>query len=194
MAVEPRRGAGRPRDPGADEAILASAARLLAERGFERMTLAAVANAAGVSTATLHRRYPSKAELAVAVMTWMRQETQPAVTGDLAVDLQAMLRQLWHVLAERAGMGLIGTVLVEEGTQPELAELFRARVAQPRVAAVAEVLRASQHSGAVRADADVQVAAELIVGAVIARYLEGTPITDDWFRRVASDLVRTYER
>jgi AcrR family transcriptional regulator len=194
MAVEPRRGAGRPRDPGADEAILTSAARLLSERGFERMTLAAVAKRAGVSTATLHRRYRSKAELAVAVMTWMRQETQPAVTGDLVVDLETMLRQLWHVLAERAGMGLIGTILVEEQAQPELAQLFRARVAQPRVAAVADLLHRGQRSGAVRTDADVQVAAELIVGAVIARYLEGTAVTDDWFRRVASDLVRTYAR
>ncbi|MHB8693127.1 MAG: TetR/AcrR family transcriptional regulator [Solirubrobacteraceae bacterium] len=192
MAAVDARGPGRPRDARADEAILTSAARLLSERGFERMTLAAVAQGAGVSTATLHRRYRSKAELAIAVMTWMRQETQPALTGDLTADLEAMLRQLWHVLAERVGMGLIGAVLVQEREQPELAEHFRERIAQPRVAAMADLLHAGQTAGAVRRDADVHVAAELVVGAVLAHYLGGAEVSDDWFRAVTRDLVRAY--
>jgi AcrR family transcriptional regulator len=192
MTAADARGPGRPRDARADEAILTSAAQLLAARGFERMTLVAVAQGAGVSTATLHRRYRSKADLAIAVMTWMREGTQPVPTGDLAVDLEAMLRQLWHVLAERIGMGLIGAVLVEERRQPELADRFRERIARPRVAAVAELLHAGQAAGVVRPGADVHVAADLVVGAVLARYLEGAAASDDWFRAVARDLVRAY--
>lgn len=59
-SATPRRG--RPRDPRADVAILDAALELLAAHGYERMTLAQVARAAKVSTATLYRRYPDKTE------------------------------------------------------------------------------------------------------------------------------------
>jgi AcrR family transcriptional regulator len=193
MASLESRARGRPRDRGADEAILRSAARLLTERGFQRMTLAAVAEHAGVSTATVHRRYRSKAELAIGAMTWIRAETNPIITGDVATDLEAMLRQMWEALTEHIGMGLIGTILVEEQEQPELVRLFRDRIARTRVEAVASVLRAGQADGLVRQDADLEIAAELVVGAVIARYLgAGKSPSPDWFRAVAHDVLQAY--
>lgn len=51
-----------------DEAILAAAAHLFRERGFERATLRDIAKAAGVLPGSLHYRYPSKDALLVALM------------------------------------------------------------------------------------------------------------------------------
>src|SRR5262245_56824682 len=56
----PRRRRGRPRSSGAEHAILAAGARLLAERGVRRMSMERVAVAARVSKATIYRRWPSK--------------------------------------------------------------------------------------------------------------------------------------
>jgi AcrR family transcriptional regulator len=168
---------------------LDSAVRLMAERGFERMTLAAVAEAAEVSTATLHRRYASKEELAIAAMAVIRDETRPTPSGELSLDLEAMVRQIWHGLTQRVGMGLIGTVLVEERERPELMNLFREGVVQPRVDAVVEMIRRGQEAGQAPADADPTLAAELIAGAVLARYLSGRPADARWFRSISQAVL-----
>ena len=47
---------GRPRDPDAEPRIRACAVELLLERGFDRMTVDDVAEAAGVGKATIYRR------------------------------------------------------------------------------------------------------------------------------------------
>lgn len=160
----------------------------MAERGFEGMTLAAVAEDAAVSTATVHRRYASKDELAIAAMARVREQTQPAQTGDILFDLEALVRQIWLGLTKAVGMGLIGTILVEERQRPELINLFRKGVVEPRIAAIANVLREGQRQGVVRSDANFEVAAELLVGAVLARYLTGRRTGKRWFRSVAEGV------
>ena len=59
---------GRPRDPHADEAILAAARDLLAEGGLANLTVEGTAQRAGVAKTTVYRRYPTKLDLAVAAV------------------------------------------------------------------------------------------------------------------------------
>ena len=68
---------GRPRDPALDTAILAAAGRLLGERGYDGMSLEAVAAAAGTTVPSLRRRYRDKAHLAAAVIGSLRVEVLP---------------------------------------------------------------------------------------------------------------------
>ncbi|HEY1737864.1 MAG TPA: helix-turn-helix domain-containing protein, partial [Acidimicrobiia bacterium] len=57
---------GRPRSAECDRAILEAALAEYAVRGLEAMSVDAVAARAGVSKATIYRRYPSKVELVMA--------------------------------------------------------------------------------------------------------------------------------
>ena len=56
-------GAGRPRDPRIDSAILSATAELLVQMGYSNLSLAAVAERAGTTKSALYRRWSSKAEL-----------------------------------------------------------------------------------------------------------------------------------
>src|ERR1700728_2100961 len=84
-------GAGRPRDPRIDAAILTATADLLVQIGYSNLTLAAVADRAGTTKTALYRRWSSKAELVhEAAFPWART----ALAGpprDMAADLQAMI-------------------------------------------------------------------------------------------------------
>src|SRR4051812_6676803 len=87
---------GRPRDPRRDEAIYDAVITLVAEVGFDRMSLDAVAARAGVSKPTIYRRCPDgKAQLVAAAISW-RREAKPAPpdAGSLRGDLLAMVRHL----------------------------------------------------------------------------------------------------
>lgn len=59
---------GRPRSASADAAILIAAVELLGEVGYRAMAMEAVASRAGVSKATVYRRYPDKEALVTGVL------------------------------------------------------------------------------------------------------------------------------
>ena len=62
-AVDKTPGAGRPRDPRIDAAILRATVDLLVQIGYSNLTMAAVAERAGTTKTALYRRWSSKAEL-----------------------------------------------------------------------------------------------------------------------------------
>ena len=128
---------GRPRSRAIDEAILAAARAELAERGYARMSVDAVAARAGVSKPTIYLRHPTKADLATAAVASMRVEPRPAPTHDLRADLIAQLSLLRAGLERPYGMETLGTVMAEEHETPELLDLFRERLVRPAGASCA---------------------------------------------------------
>ena len=61
---------GRPRDATRDAVIMSAALEVLAEHGYDRMTMDQVAKRAGAGKATLYRRWPSKADLVAQAGGW----------------------------------------------------------------------------------------------------------------------------
>jgi AcrR family transcriptional regulator len=163
---------GRPRSARVDEAILSAARAELAERGYARMSVDAVAARAGVSKPTVYLRHPTKADLATAAIASLRAESRPAPT-DVRADLIAHLRLLRAGLERPYGMATLGTVLAEEHETPELLALFRERLVKPRRRELRAVLEAARDRGDLRADVNLDVAVSAFVGAFFARYLAG---------------------
>lgn len=175
---------GRPRALDADVAILDAARRLLAERGFARMTVDAVAEAAGVTKPTIYLRWKSKADLATAALARIQAEEPAVATGDPRRDLVQTLRNFQASLFRPNGMAMIGTLLVEEREMPELMAAFRERIVATRRALVRAPLEAARGRGLLREDADLDAAVNLLIGSFYARYLAGGPAPRDWPERV----------
>ncbi len=96
-ASEPRRAStGARRNPQSEEAILAAARALLAEKGYAGFSIDEVARRAGAGKPTIYRRWPNKAELIVAVYNADKAaHMMPSESGDLAADIEAYTLQLW---------------------------------------------------------------------------------------------------
>lgn len=120
----PKRGRGRPRREGADEAILDIVRDVLAQEGYAKLNVDDVAERAGVAKTTIYRRWPSKSALAAAVL--------PAVDPDATAD--ALLRESERLLRQFAGS--------EDG---EVLGILRAVVA-PRRDALARALHDEQRA------------------------------------------------
>src|SRR5215467_9626364 len=84
---------GRPRDPSADRAILEATLTLLAEQGYAELVLLDVAKRAGVSTATLYRRWPSKAPLVLDALRTLILTVPLPDTGGTRQDLIVFLTE-----------------------------------------------------------------------------------------------------
>src|SRR6478609_3280992 len=87
---------GRKRDHTRDPEILAATLDVLAETGYDGMTVDMVAARAKAGKATLYRRWPSKAELVIEAVACLKRndldEASIPDTGTLRGDLIAMIR------------------------------------------------------------------------------------------------------
>jgi len=105
---------GRKRDHTRDPEILEAALDVLAETGYDRMTVDMVAARAKAGKATVYRRWASKAELVVDAVACMKRvdvdsETLPD-TGTLRGDLIAMMKPHTIVDAEKKLRVMAGLV------------------------------------------------------------------------------------
>jgi AcrR family transcriptional regulator len=180
--------AGRPRDPTLDVAILDAAEKQLRERGYSGMSMESVARAAGTTVPSLRRRHCDKAALAAAVVDSMR--IAGLMDGDGAPREQALaiLENFRRNLARTHSMALLGTLLAEEGRNPELLGRFRARLVKPRRAMLEQALESGVRAGELAADMDIDAAVSMLIGSFYALYVSRGRIPKDWPERVLAGL------
>jgi AcrR family transcriptional regulator len=175
---------GRPRSARHDRAILDAALDVMARDGYARLTIDAVARAAGVTRAAVYRRYPrGKPELAIAALADMRERSHPEPTGDSRADALRELRRLRRGVERPHGYALLGTVLAEEAHTPELASLFREHVVAPRRERVADAL------GRLPLRIDPAAAARMLIGSLYAAHLAGERLPASWPERELDALL-----
>jgi AcrR family transcriptional regulator len=183
-------GRGRPRSSEADEAIEASTLALLEEEGYAALTMAGVAARAGVSTATLYRRWQSKLDLVVGVLARMSEDSPIIDTGTLGGDLTVLLTNTATKLTGEGGRlfeGLVGDGL----RHPVLSDALRAQLLAPRRAALVAMLDRAAARGEIPPPEDSSVTISLITGALYERRLiSGEPITPSTVRSLVTLLLR----
>jgi AcrR family transcriptional regulator len=164
------RSPGRPRSAAADEAIIAATLALLVEDGYRALTMERVRERSGVGKATIYRRYASKEELVRAAIVHLNSDIPlPDDTGSLEDDYLAVV-QIVLARAESTGaLTLMPRLLGEVADDPDMHALFSEHLVEPRRRVVRGILQRAVERGEVRADADLELAIDLIVGPMIYR-------------------------
>src|SRR3954451_9275522 len=119
----PRRR-GRPPSPELDDRILDAALATLAEVGYARLRLDALAARAGVAKTTILRRWPSKAAVAAAALQRLAlQTTTVPESGSLRGDLRALLTNAVAAFSHGPGR-FVPELFRESGNHGEIADLL----------------------------------------------------------------------
>ena len=172
---------GRPRSEAAQQAILDAARDLLMQGGYAGVTVEAIAAQAGVSKATIYRWWPGKAAVVLeAFLAASGPCHHRPDTGCPAADLREQLQGLARALAGPVGTVLCG-VLAEAQSDPEVAETLRAGYLAPRRAETCRLLERARAAGRISPDADVEAAADALVGPLFYRLLTGHALPDAAF-------------
>jgi TetR/AcrR family transcriptional regulator, regulator of autoinduction and epiphytic fitness len=149
-------------------AILRAATRLFLDSGYDRTSLARIADAAGVSKATLFKQFPTKAALFDAIVTasWRNdseEELPPA--GDVTAGLTEIGRQ-YVALLTRPGMAdLFRIVIAELPRFPELGDTHFQRGKLPYFDSVRRYLESERDAGTVVVE-DTELAATQFLGMI----------------------------
>lgn len=188
----PARG-GRPRSERAHQAILTAARELLIEEGFAALRLEHVAARAGVGKATIYRRWPSKEALAQDLLAQLAEpHIGIADTGNTRGELLAAATNPMRAVTETDFGPVIRSLLSEIASNPTIGDPFRATVVGARRAEIARVIKRGIARGDLRADADAEVATELLVGPVYFRLMFGGTLDLAFAERVIDSVMRGF--
>lgn len=181
---------GRPRDDSRDAVILGAALELVAELGYDRVSMDAVAARAHASKATIYRRWSSKGALvAAAVRCRTGLPVDVPDTGALRSDLLALLALMAQVMGEQ-DLGLLTGVFAGVRTDPDLAEALRCEMFEEKVSLTAPLFaRANRRGESVRPDANALLH-EVAPPVVLHRLaVTGLPADDEFRTHLVDDVL-----
>ncbi len=169
--IDPRRAVGRPRDPELDRRIVEATLELLVQGGYDSLTIEAVAAYAGVGKASVYRRFSGKEQLVIEAVASLTEQPEPVVGAGVRDELVSLL----EVLRRKSDSSLAGKVfprlLGASAENPALMQRYREQVLDPRRRRFLDVLQRGIDEGLVRADVDLEHAADLLIGPMAYRNL-----------------------
>jgi AcrR family transcriptional regulator len=183
-------GRGR-RRARSEKAILEATRALIAERGVEGLTVEGVAARSGVAKTTIYRRWRDKDELALAILVDATDNiSAPPDLGDTRKELRTFVRTATKII--QSG-GIYPGLVSEIATKPHLARIYRESIVDKRLAEVKTVIDRGIGRGDLRADTDVRLTHELLVGPLFYRLLfSGAPMGTSHANEVVDAVMRAF--
>ncbi len=156
---------GRPRDAGADRAILDATTELLADGGIAGLSMDMVAKRAGVGKATIYRRWQSKEELVLDAMgvapPVIPLPDTGTVRGDLVAYATALARKFGAAPTSDILPHLIEAACYDERLRTLLQEYTRLRQQTVRT-----IFQRGYERGEFTDDDDRELIVDLMMGAL----------------------------
>lgn len=137
---------GRKQDANRDNLIIAAVLALLGECGYEALTMSAVAARAGVSKATLYRRWAAKPELVADAVSTIGFGLPPSYPGTSLRD--NLLALLIHASACSDRPQLLKIAMEATKSSSELKAVLRARFLAFLQGEIAEIAQRAVEEGA----------------------------------------------
>ena len=180
-------GAALRHRPEQRRSLAATTLGLLADAGMSSLTYNAVAARSGVGTATLQRYWTSRVDAVSDAVHEVFGDDPVPDTGDLRPTCATYLRDVAGVLGTDRAQQVLGALMAEAGTDPELAAALRDRVVEPRRAALAARLAADPGQLAGPVDAAVDQLTGPIYGRVL---IAGQTLDDELVDAVVAGVLR----
>jgi len=174
-----------------ETAILRATLELLAESGYDQLTIDAVAERARCSKATIYRRWPGKAALVITAVR--RHAGQPAAaapdTGSLRSDLLAALQAMRSSLSGQDSALILG-LLTAMHRDPELAGTVREQVLQAKREVFGAVIARAAARGDGPVTTDAALLAEIGSAVLFSRLLvTGEPLDDGFIEHLIDAVL-----
>ena len=170
-------------------AICQATLDLLAEIGYDNLTMDAVAARAHASKATIYRRWPGKAALVVDALQRSKGSRPEPDTGSLTGDLDAIgegFCSAENSFNAKIMLGLI-TALAHDA---EIRDVFRARMIEPGMNSMRTLFERAVERGEVSKGCNLDLLASIFPALMIQQVLITGELPDaDFIAQVRRDVI-----
>ncbi|HEY9903706.1 MAG TPA: TetR/AcrR family transcriptional regulator [Candidatus Sericytochromatia bacterium] len=179
MSDTAKKTLGRPRSAQSHQAIRQATLELLAEVGFERMSIEAIATRAGVGKTTIYRRYESKEELVADAIESLREDVIIPDTGSFWGDIDALIQSAAQITLSPLGRQTVAMIISSATSNPQFAQVYWTKYLQPRQQAFAIVLERAKARNEVQTEIDSNLVFDIMSGVMLYA-LVFQPLTESW--------------
>ncbi|MET8690220.1 TetR/AcrR family transcriptional regulator [Streptomyces sp. NPDC004732] len=152
------------------EAIRAAVFGELASVGYARMSIEGIARRAGVGKTAVYRRWRSKLHLVLDLVSAIAVQGLPAPdTGSLEGDLRLLYEVTSRALRHPVASQIIPDLQAEAARNPEIAEALQKALREGQHGVASGIVRAAVERGELRAEADEELALDLVSGPLYWR-------------------------
>ncbi|WP_431678272.1 TetR/AcrR family transcriptional regulator [Kitasatospora sp. KL5] len=186
----PRRG--RPRSEAAEQAIFAAVENLIEDgRSLSELSIEGIAAAAGVGKATIYRRWPNKEALLVDVVARLESPLPERTGGTVRDELVGMIDYMRRRGLAKRSRWMLKSALSQMNTWPELRQAYQEQVVRPRRELARAIVRRGIDEGVLRADLDVELVCEIVIGPILLRTVlwDEAPLDDPELAEQMVDAV-----
>ena len=167
-ATQARRG--RPRVEGLDQALLDVTLELAGEVGLNGMSMDDLAQRAGVSKATIYRRWPSKERLVLEALNQAMRPFDLIDTGSLRGDLDDYLTELARRMATGKASDVLPDLIAASVRDPNLRNSLDEYIRHRRQP-LQTILGRALERGELASETDVEVLIDALIGPFVYRRL-----------------------
>ncbi|HEX6340666.1 TetR/AcrR family transcriptional regulator [Umezawaea sp.] len=178
--------------PGVTKAITDAVLAEWAEQGYARLSMESVAKRAGVGKSALYRRWPSKQEMAMAVLADFSVALAATPdTGSLRGDLREALDSVLTWLTDPSFSRIMPDLAAEATRNPELCAFMKNMIGTPRRERSAVMLHRAVERGELRADVDLELLQDLLAAPVYWRLsVRGFPVEPTYLDDLTDLILR----
>ena len=160
---------GRPRSVDADARILAATYDALSEIGYVNLTVDEIVSRAGVSKATLYRRWSTKEELIVRCLQDRAIQDNPPSTGDWRRDIEQAVETMIALTNSDEGRAMVAAMIATYISSADHVVFSRQDAGPP--ASIRAALCEGLDRGELRADLDIDLTMDLLVAPLTFRMI-----------------------
>jgi AcrR family transcriptional regulator len=163
----------------------------LAEVGYGRLSIEAVARRAGVGKTAIYRRWNNKLEMVLEIVEDVAGRSVPLPdTGSFAGDLQLIMMIVSRALQHRIASQIIPDLMAEAARNPQIAETLQKALRTHQQAVGDKLVGQAVARGELPAGTDPEVAVDMILGPLYWHLaVSRTPLAEDYLERLTSAVM-----
>nr|WP_218902408.1 TetR/AcrR family transcriptional regulator [Streptomonospora nanhaiensis] len=168
-------------------AIQAAVFAELAEHGYGRMSIEAVARRAGVGKTAIYRRWNSKLQMVIDVVSTAAVKVMPVPdTGSLRGDIRELLDAGAQAMRHPLASQIVPDLLAEAARNPDIADTLEKALRETQQGVSAVMIGNAVERGELPADTDVELALDMVFGPLYWRVaVTRSPVSPDYLDRLA---------
>jgi AcrR family transcriptional regulator len=163
----------------------------LAEVGYGRLSIEAVARRAGVGKTAIYRRWSNKLEMVLEIVSDVAGRSVPMPdTGSFAGDLELLMMIVSRALRHRIASQIIPDLMAEASRNPQIAETLQKALRTHQLAVGDKLVGQAVARGELPDGTDPDLAVDLMLGPLYWRLVVSrTPITDEYLAKLTAAVT-----
>jgi AcrR family transcriptional regulator len=163
----------------------------LAEVGYGRLSIEAVARRAGVGKTAIYRRWGNKLEMVLEIVSDVAGRSVPLPdTGSFGGDLELLMMIVSRALRHRIASQIIPDLMAEASRNPQIADTLQTALRVHQQAVGDKLVGQAIARGELPADTDPQLVVDLILGPLYWRLaVSRNPISDEYLEKLTAAIT-----